>query len=306
MSHRICRPLQLHSCKTNNRSTWLNCPSLKSRNFPPDSNPAKQTNIRRKILREYFKKENYRQQKFPSYVVISRDWHLLPGVRQILAYLKQIRPLHIFRKAWHITHHRILFKGISRIGAHPKSHLDVFSTAPPLSLPIWILVSTHDKLLLNDSLTRGGNLRATGDTGIRAYKYKTTPVFGNSANSAFRRRSVLCRVLQARQNLPDLSVTGLLRFLYLSLQISSHECDKRTNEGFDAYLKTRHVGGGGGMGRKRKFDQHSCWGLAVSRLYWMSGVSPVFGSPSLYSWGYLLPPSLPPGIEMSFCFYYFQ
>ena len=168
MSHRIYGPLQLHSCKTNNRSTWLNCPSLKSWISPPDSNLAKQTNLRRKILCEYFRKENYWQQKFPLYVVISRDWHLLPGVRQILAYLKQIRALHIFRKAWHITHHRILFKGISRIGAHPKSHLDVFSTdPPPLSLPIWIPVSTHDKLLLNDSLTGGGNLRATGDTGIR-------------------------------------------------------------------------------------------------------------------------------------------
>ena len=96
------------------------------------------------------------------------------------------------------------------------------------------------------------------------------PHFGNSANSGFRRRSVFCRVLQARQNL---SVTGLLRFLYLSLQISSHECDRRTNEGFDAYLKTRHVGGWGEeeVGRKRKFDQHSCWGLAVSPLYWSLG-----------------------------------
>ena len=34
MSHRICRPLQRHSCKTNNRSTWLNCPSFKSRISP--------------------------------------------------------------------------------------------------------------------------------------------------------------------------------------------------------------------------------------------------------------------------------
>ena len=29
----------------------------------------------------------------------------------------------------------------------------------------------------------------------------------------------------------DLSVAGILRFLYLSLQISSHACDKWTNEG---------------------------------------------------------------------------
>ena len=82
---------------------------------------------------------------------------MLPVERQILAYLKQIRA-HIFRKARHITHQHILFKGISRIGAHPKSHLNVFSTDPP-SLPIWIPVSAHDKLLLNDSLTGGGNLQ---------------------------------------------------------------------------------------------------------------------------------------------------
>ena len=51
--------------------------------------------------------------------------------------------------------------------------------------------------------------------------------------------AVFCKL----DRISDLSVAGFLRFLYLSLQISSHECDKRTNEGFDAYLKTRHVGG---------------------------------------------------------------
>ena len=109
----------------------IKLPKFKIQKFPPRFQSGKTNRYQEENMREYFKKENYRQQKFPSYVVISRDWHLLPGVRQILAYLKQIRPLHIFRKAWHITHHRILFKGISRIGAHPKSHLDVFSTAPP-------------------------------------------------------------------------------------------------------------------------------------------------------------------------------
>ena len=122
MSHRIYGPLQLHSCKTNNRSTWLNCPALKYGISPPGSNLAKQTRIFLQIFQE-----RKLPKKFPSYVVISRGWHLLPVERQILAYLKQIRA-HIFRKA-----------GISRITAsylkasHPKSHLKqrVFDRQPP-------------------------------------------------------------------------------------------------------------------------------------------------------------------------------
>ena len=40
--------------------------------------------------------------------------------------------------------------------------------------------------------------------------------------------AVFCKI----DRIPDLSVVGLLRFLYLSLQICSHECDNRTNEVF--------------------------------------------------------------------------
>ena len=133
------------------------------------------------------------------------------------------------------------------------------------------------------------------------------PHFGNSANSGFRRRSVLCRVLQARQNL---SVTGLLRFLYLSLQISSHECDRRTNEGFDAYLKTRHVGGEevervGGLG----YGSENLINIPVGawpcpRYIGVWGVAGVRRQdPPLLRVPPLLPPFVPPGIEMSCCFY---
>lgn len=73
MSHRIYGPLQLHSCKTNNRSTWLNWPSLKSRISPQIPIPAKQTNHRETFMQICRKKENYWQEKFPSYVVISKE-----------------------------------------------------------------------------------------------------------------------------------------------------------------------------------------------------------------------------------------
>ena len=46
----------------------------------------------------------------------------------------------------------------------------------------------------------------------------------------------------------DLSVAGILRFLYLSLQISSHACDKRTNEGLTFILRNDKQGLRGGYG----------------------------------------------------------
>ena len=128
----------------------IKLPSIKIRNISPRFQSSKTNkNISANISRKKIAK------KFPSYVVISRGWHLLPVERQILAYLKQIRA-HIFRKA-----------GISRITAsylkasHPKSDLKqrVSDRQPSLSPLIWIPVSVHDKLLLNDSLTGGGNLQ---------------------------------------------------------------------------------------------------------------------------------------------------
>ena len=150
----------------------IKLPKFKIQNFPPDSNLTKQTNLRR-IFRKYFRKEN-NFQKFPACTSSYQETDICSLV---------------CGKSWHISNRsgRISLEkpGISRIStsylkAYPASARiqNLISTCfrqPPPSLPIWIPVSAHDKLLLNDSLTGGGNLRETCDMGIRAcYKYKTT------------------------------------------------------------------------------------------------------------------------------------
>ena len=60
----------------------------KIQNFPQDSNAEGQTKDGN-ILCKYSENGNYLKIPLLS-VVISGDWHLLPGVRQILADLKQM------------------------------------------------------------------------------------------------------------------------------------------------------------------------------------------------------------------------
>ena len=67
--------------------------------------------------------------------------------------------------------------------------------------------------------------------GISAYKYKTRLILAIQRiqhSDVVQFYAVFCKI----DRIPDLSVVGLLRFLYLSLQICSHECDNRTNEVF--------------------------------------------------------------------------
>ena len=67
--------------------------------------------------------------------------------------------------------------------------------------------------------------------GISAYKYKTRLILAIQRiqhSDVVQFYAVFCKI----DRISDLSVVGLLRFLYLSLQICSHECDNRTNEVF--------------------------------------------------------------------------
>ena len=88
---------------------------FKIQNFPPDSNPSKTNKSEKKCCANMSKERKLLTRKIPLVRRhIKRDWHLLPVQRQqILAYLKQIRaPCISLEKPSHITHYRILFKGI--------------------------------------------------------------------------------------------------------------------------------------------------------------------------------------------------
>ena len=143
---------------------------------------------------------------------------------------------------------------------------------------------------------------ATCDMGISAYKYKTRLILAIQRiqhSDVVQFYAVFCKI----DRIPDLSVVGLLRFLYLSLQICSHECDNRTNEVFLCLNKTLGL-------VERKFDQHSCWGLSTSpcpgfigsgrgwsRVWWKNPPLSLLLREPIY-------PFVTPGIEMSFCVRY--
>ena len=107
---------------------------------------------------------------------------------------------------------------------------------------------------------------ATCDMGISAYKYKTRLILAIQRiqhSDVVQFYAVFCKI----DRISDLSVVGLLRFLYLSLQICSHECDNRTNEVF-LCLNAED------SGEKiwSTFLLRPPLHLSMSRLYWMSVV----------------------------------
>ena len=262
MSHRIYGPLQLHSCKTNNRSTWLNRPSLKSSISPqiPLRQNKQISNIPRK--------------------------QIIVGSRKIPPCTSSYQETDICSlvcgKSWHISNRsgRISLEkpGISRIStsylkAYPASAriqnpISTCFRQPPLSPhmdPSFRPWQTAFKWL---TYGRREFAAATCDMGISAYKYKTRLILAIQQiqhSDVVQFYAVFCKI----DRIPDLSVVGLLRFLYLSLQICSHECDNRTNEVF-LCLNAEDSG-------------EKIWStfllrplhLSVSRLYWIgSGVEP--------------------------------